>query len=198
MVARISNEYRPQLPVVGKDIPEPAVPCHVGIARLEETVNIRTRSVGRAVRRPYSDSEESDNDVLYAEEHDSALQRVNLRNEWLTQTTVDSCGERCAQLDDFKWFLPTDERAGDLSAPESEIDTSDSENGVDLLIQTRLLYRRSRWLSSCYALRWSFKRDLWRAVTQQCPGDRVGDVMSGRQTMRWRWISDQCPPLRIQ
>ena len=21
--------------------------------------------------------------------------------------TVDSCGERCAQLDDFKWFLPT-------------------------------------------------------------------------------------------
>ena len=105
MVARISDEYRPQLPVVGKDIPEPAVPCHVGTARLEETVNIRTRSVGRAVRRPYSDSEESDNDVLYAEEHDSALQRVNLRNEWSTQTTVDSCGERCAQLDDFKWFF---------------------------------------------------------------------------------------------
>ena len=83
----------------------------MGTARLEETVNIRTRSVGRAVRRPDSDSEESDNDVLYAEEHDSALQR-----------------ERCAQLDDFKWFLPTDEQAGDLSAPESEIDTSDSES----------------------------------------------------------------------
>ena len=66
--------------------------------------------------------------MLYAEEHDSALQRVNLRNEWSTQTMVDSCGERCAQLDDFKWFLPTDERAGDLSAPESEIDTSDSES----------------------------------------------------------------------
>ena len=80
----------------------------MGTARLEEAVNIRTRSVGRAVRRPYSDSEESDNDVLYAEEHDSAL----LRNEWSTQTTVDSCGERCAQLDDVKWFLPTDERAG--------------------------------------------------------------------------------------
>ena len=77
--------------------------------------------------------EESDNDVLYAEEHDSALQRVNLRNEWSTQTTVDSCGERCAQLDDFKWFLPTDERAGYLSAPESEIDTSDSESGVDFI-----------------------------------------------------------------
>ena len=71
--------------------------------------------------------------MLYAEEHDSALQRVNLRHEWSTQTTVDSCGERCAQLDDFKWFLPTDERTGDLSAPESEIDTSDSESGVDFI-----------------------------------------------------------------
>ena len=60
-----------------------------GLPGLEETVNIRTRSVGRAVRRPYSDSEESDNDVLYAEEVDSALQQVNLRKEWLTQTTVD-------------------------------------------------------------------------------------------------------------
>ena len=84
-------------------------------------MNIRTRSVGRAVRRPYSDSEESDNDVLYAEVDDSAL----------NQPTVYLCGEGCAQLDDFKWFLPTDERAGDLCAPESEIETSDSESGVD-------------------------------------------------------------------
>ena len=96
----------------------------MGTARLEETVNIRTRSVGRAVRRPYSDSEESDNDVLYAEEYDSALQRVSLQNE---------CGDRCGQLDDFKWFLPTDERAEDLGTPESEIDTSDSECGVDCI-----------------------------------------------------------------
>ena len=117
MVAQISDDYRPQLPVVGKDIPEPAVSCHVGTARLEETVNIRTRSVGRAVRRPYSDSEESDNDVWFAEVDDSAFH----------QPTVDLCGEGCAQLDDFKWFLPTDERAGDLSAPESEIETSDSD-----------------------------------------------------------------------
>ena len=101
MVARISNDYRPQLPVVGKDFPRPAVPCHVGTAR--------TRSVGRAVRRPYSDSEESDNDVLYAEEHDSTVQQVSLQNDWLTQMADDSYGEGCAQLDDFKWFLPADE-----------------------------------------------------------------------------------------
>ena len=133
LVARISNDYRPQLPVVGKDIPGPAVPCHVGTARLLETVNNRTRSVGRAVRRPYSDSDESDNDVLYAEEHDSTVQQVSLRNYW-TQTADDSCGEGCAQLDDFNWFLPwflpADERAGDLPAPESEMGVSDSESEV--------------------------------------------------------------------
>ena len=123
LVARICDDHRPQLPVVGKNIPEPAVPCHVGTARLEEAVNIRTRSVGCAVRRPYSDSEESDNDVWYAEVDDSAL----------GQPTVDLCSEGCAQLDDFKWFLPTDERARDLSAPELEIETSDSESGVDFI-----------------------------------------------------------------
>ena len=105
------------------DNPEPAVPCHGGIARLEETVINRIRSVGRVVRCPYSDSEESDNDVWYAEIDDSAL----------GQPTVDLCGEGCAQLDDFKWFLPTDEWAGDLSAPDSEIEASDSESGVDCI-----------------------------------------------------------------
>ena len=51
LVARISDDYRPQLPVVGMAILEPAVPCHVGTARLEETVNNRIRSVGHVVRR---------------------------------------------------------------------------------------------------------------------------------------------------
>ena len=76
------------------------IPCHVGTARLEDTVNIHTRSVGRAVRHPYSDLEESDDDVWYAEVDDSAF----------NQQTVGLCGEGCAQLDDFKWLLPTDER----------------------------------------------------------------------------------------
>ena len=60
--------------------------------------------------------------MWYAEVNDSVL----------NQPTVDLCGEGCAQLDDVKWFLPT-ERAGDLSAPESEIKTSDSESGVDFI-----------------------------------------------------------------
>ena len=36
----------PQLPVVGEDIPGPAVPCHVGTARGLEMVNQRTRTLG--------------------------------------------------------------------------------------------------------------------------------------------------------
>ena len=133
MVARISDVYRPQLPVVGKDIPGPAAPCYVGTARLLETVNNLTRSVGRAVRRPYSDSDESDYDGLYAEEHDSTVRQVSLQNEWLTQMADDSCGEGCAQLDDFNWFLPADERVVDLPSPESEMEVSDSESEVEYI-----------------------------------------------------------------
>ena len=104
-----------------------------GTARLLETVINRTGSIGHAVRRPYSDSDESDNDLLYAEEHDSIVRQVSLRNEWLTQTADDSCGEGCAQLDDFDWFLPADDRAGVLPAPESEMDVSDSESEVEYI-----------------------------------------------------------------
>ena len=119
----------------------------MGTARLLETVNNQTRSVGRAVRRPYSDSEESDNDVLYAEEHDSTEQQVSLRNDWLTQTANDSCGEGCAQLDDFNWFLPADERAGDLTAPESEdgavaVDTRQVSAALDTVV-SREVHRKS-------------------------------------------------------
>ena len=58
---------------------------------------------------------------LYAEEHDSIVRQVSLRNEWLMQTANDSCGEGCAQLDDFNWFLPADDRAGVLPAPEMDV-----------------------------------------------------------------------------
>ena len=44
-----------------------------------------------------------------------------------------SCGEGWAQLDDFNWFLPADERAGDLPAPESEMEVSDSESEVEYI-----------------------------------------------------------------
>ena len=46
-------------------------------------------------------------------------------------TAGDSCAEGCALLDDFNWFLPADDRVGDLPAPESQVDLSDSESDVD-------------------------------------------------------------------
>ena len=49
----------------------------------------------------------------------------------LCRTADDSCGEGCAQLDDFNWFLPADDRVRDLPAPESQMDLSDSESDVD-------------------------------------------------------------------
>ena len=51
-----------------------------------------------------------------------------IRGRW---TVDDSCGEECAQLDDFNWFLPADDRVRDLPAPESQVDVSDSESEVD-------------------------------------------------------------------
>ena len=77
----------------------------------------------------------SDNDVLYAEEHDSAVRQVSLRNEWSvdSQMVDDSCGEGCAQLDNFNWFLPADDQVGDLPAPEYEVDVSDSESEFEYI-----------------------------------------------------------------
>ena len=66
--------------MVGNDIPTSAVTYYVATARLEESANTRMRPVGRVVRRPYLDSEESDDDVVYTEEYDSELQQINLRN----------------------------------------------------------------------------------------------------------------------
>ena len=34
-------------------------------------------------------------------------------------------------MDDFNWFLPADNQVGDLPAPESQVDVSDSESEVD-------------------------------------------------------------------
>ena len=96
------------------------------------------RSSGYAKKRswehveslPYPDSEESEDDIVYAEECENELQQINLRNEVTNQITVDTCGERCAQLDDFNWVLTTDEWNEKSDTPESEIDTSHSGNGV--------------------------------------------------------------------
>ena len=36
-------------------------------------------------------------------------------------------------MDDFNWFLPAEERTGDIPTPDSEIEVSDSENEVEYI-----------------------------------------------------------------
>ena len=100
--------------------------------------------VGRGFRLPCSDSDDSDDDVLSigplwpvvtaapqggAEGHDEVPQinKVWSVDSWKAD---DACGEGCAQLDNFNWFLPADDRVGGLPAPELQVDLPDSENDV--------------------------------------------------------------------
>ena len=79
------------------------------------------------------DSDDSNDDVVYAEGHDEEVRQISLRNEWSADSWMadDSCGEGCAQLDDFNWVLQADDQVGDIPAPESQVDLSDSESDVD-------------------------------------------------------------------
>ena len=184
--------------MIRKDIPEPAVPYYVGTARLEEPADTRMRSMGRVdeINGPYPVSEESDDDVIYAEEYESELQQINLRNEAPNQITVDTCGERCAQLDDFNWFLPTDEWNEKSDIPESEIDISDSVNGVHVNASDSSLSQTETMTQRLSGPRWSLRRDLKGAVRQQCPGECAG--MSGRRTILQRRIQDRNPSPQVQ
>ena len=64
LVARSSNDYGPQLPVGGEDIPGLAVSHYLGAVRSLRKVDRRAPMVGRGVRSPCSDSDESEDDVL--------------------------------------------------------------------------------------------------------------------------------------
>ena len=57
---------------------------------------------------------------------------INPRDEVTHPIMVDTCGERCAQLDDFNWLRPTDEWNEESDMPESEIDTPHIGDGVCL------------------------------------------------------------------
>ena len=64
LVTRISNDYEPQLPVVGEDVPWPAARAQVGAVRPLKTVDQRAMTVGDGFRLPCSDWDDSDDDVL--------------------------------------------------------------------------------------------------------------------------------------
>ena len=124
LVARISNDYRPQLPVGGEDITGPAVSDYLGAVRSLRKVDQRAPVVGRGIRSLCSDSDESDDDVLSvgpmrpllfaaplggAIGHDDyMIQDDSLRDEWSVDswTAEDRYGTSCAQLNNFDWVMP--------------------------------------------------------------------------------------------
>ena len=80
------------------------------------------------------------------DECENGLVLINLRNEDTHPIMVDTCGERCAQLDDFSWMRPTEEWNVESDMRDSEMDTPHIGDGVYL---TRLHQRRERRDSSC-------------------------------------------------
>ena len=111
-------------------------------------VDQRTPMVGRGVRPPCSDSDESDDDVLSvgplrplvttaplsgANKHDDDMIQTNsLRDEWLVDsvTAGDHYGASCAQLDNFDWVMPAGYPVGVLPRLEEDDSLADIESDV--------------------------------------------------------------------
>ena len=148
LVARISNDYEPQLPVVGDDIPGPAVTNDLGAVRSLRMVDQWAMVVGRGVRLPCSDSKEAEDDVLSvgpmrplmtaaplggARGHDDGVMQADSRQDaWSVDswTSEDRCGPCCAQLDDFDWMIPAGDLVGGLPIPKEDDGLSDIEPDV--------------------------------------------------------------------
>ena len=152
LVARISNDYEPQFPVVGEDVPWPAardvVASQVGAVRPLETVDQRALAVGEGFRLPCSDSDDSDDDVLSVgpvrplstaasmggvRRDDECWLWADLLNDalsveaWATENRHETC---CARLDNFDWVVPPYDLAVMLPRPELDEESSDIERDV--------------------------------------------------------------------
>ena len=104
--------------------------------------------VGRGVRPPCSDSDESEDDVLSvgpmrplvtaaplggARRHDDDMIQANsLCDEWSVDswTAGDHYGTSCARLDNFDWVMPAGYPVGVLPRPEEDDSLSDIEPDV--------------------------------------------------------------------
>ena len=152
MVARISDDYEPQFPVVGEDLPWPAardvVASQVGAVRPLETVDQRIMAVGDGFRLPSSDLDDSDDDVLSVGsvrplstaaslggarmDDDCWLQADSLNDvlsveAWAAENRHETC---CARLDNFDWVVPPYDLAMILPRPELDEESSDVERDV--------------------------------------------------------------------
>ena len=121
MVARISDEYEPQFPVVAEDLPCPAardvVASRVGAVRPLETINQQSRVVGNSFRLPCSDSNDSDADVLSV-------------GAWAPENRHGMC---CARLYDFDWVVPPYEPDMVLPGREMNMEIPDVDRDICVL-----------------------------------------------------------------
>ena len=155
MVARISDEYEPQFPVVGEDLPCPAardvVASRVGAVRPLETIDQQNRVVGNSFRLPCSDSDESDDNVLSVGAvqplttaaplggaimvDDCQLQADSLDDvlsvgAWASENRHGTC---CARLDDFDWVVPPYDPDMILPGREMDVEISDVDRDICVL-----------------------------------------------------------------
>ena len=149
MVARISDDYEPQFPVVGEDLPCPAawdvVASRVGAIRPLEAVTQRSRVVQNSFRLPCSDSEDSDDDVLSvgavrplmtaaplggARMRDDCQLQADSEDDVLSVGAgppMNRPGMCCARLDDFDWVVPPYEP--DVVLPGRDMDVGITDVG---------------------------------------------------------------------
>ena len=151
--------------------------------------------VGHGFRLPCSDSDDSDDDVLSigpmqpvvtaaplggAEGYDDGVLQVNPLNEWSVNswTVDDSCGEGCAQLDNFNWMIPANDRVRGLPEPEVQVDLPDIENDVyDIVPEAFPVQMEMTTVESLCPPVVAQTRPKG-AVTQSCPGVCAGGKMS--------------------
>ena len=89
LVTRISNDYEPQLPVVGEDVPWPAARVQVGAVRALMMMDQRALAVGNGFRLPCSNSDNSDDDALSVGPLLTAASRGGARREDDCRLQVD-------------------------------------------------------------------------------------------------------------
>ena len=152
LIARISDDYGPNFPVVGDDFPylgaRDVVASCVGAVRPMETVSQWNRAVWNDFRLPCSDSEDSDDDVLSvgvvrplttAAPLGGAVMMVDCqlhadsKDEVLSMgacAPMNQPGMRCVRLDDFDWVVPPYDP--DMVVPGWDMDVGVTDVGRDI------------------------------------------------------------------
>ena len=130
LVARISDEYEPQFPVVGEDLPCPAardvVASRVGAVWPLDFIDQRNRVVGNSSRLLSSDSDDSDDDVLLV----GAVPPLMTATPLGGTEMIDDCRLQADSLDDVLSEGASENRHGmcydlDIIVPGREL-------GVDI------------------------------------------------------------------